>query len=446
MKIGIISLGCPKNLLDSEVLLGTLQKERHTIVDAIEKADVVLVNTCSFIEQAREESIQVILEVVEMKRAGTIKHIVVCGCLPQKFADDLEREVPDIDAMIGTFTLDKIAECIENLDKTEALQKFISQKDEQEHTYYSRYFLTPVHTKYIKIAEGCDHRCSFCVIPQLRGSYRSRPIEAVLQEARHLVQAGTKEIILIAQDTSYYGVDFYKKRLLAKLLRALDDINGLRWLRVLYLYPNNIDDELIDIIAHSKHMCKYIDIPLQHISDPILKSMRRNITHKEIRTLIDKLRTKIPGVALRTSMIVGYPGETYVEFNELLKFIEETRFERLGAFLYSDEKDAASFLEKKKVSDKVKKSRYQDLMLMQQDISREINEAMVGTTTEVIIDGPSETEKGYYSGRSYMDAPDIDCQILVKKQQGIKVGDIVRVKVKKGFEYDLEGEYLGTAL
>jgi ribosomal protein S12 methylthiotransferase len=445
MKIGIISLGCPKNLLDSEVLLGSLQK-RHTIVDKIETADVVLINTCSFIEQAREESIQTILEIVELKRTGAIKYIVVCGCLPQKFADDLEREIPAIDAMIGTFTLDKISECIDSLGRENMSKRFLSDKEPEEHYHSSRYFLTAPHVKYIKIAEGCDHHCSFCVIPQLRGHYRSRPMEAIVEEAEHLVAAGTKEIILIAQDTSYYGVDRYKKKMLAELLRRVDNVKGLRWLRVLYLYPNNVDDELIDVIASSPRICKYVDMPLQHINDTILKTMRRNITRGEIVRLIDKIRQKVPKVVLRTSMIVGYPGETYREFDELLKFVETTRFERLGAFLYSDEKDAHSFFEKDKVSDKVKKSRYQDLMLLQQDISRQVNAALIGTTMDVILDGESDAEPEFYSGRSYMDAPDIDCQILVKKQPGIKAGDMIQVKIKRGFEYDLEGEFIGHSV
>jgi ribosomal protein S12 methylthiotransferase len=445
MKIGIISLGCPKNLLDSEVLLGSLQK-KHTIVDKIEIADVVLINTCSFIEQAREESIQTILEIVELKRTGAIKYIVVCGCLPQKFADDLEREIPSIDAMIGTFTLDKISECIDALGRENTSKRFLSDKEPEDHYHRSRYFLTAPHAKYIKIAEGCDHHCSFCVIPQLRGHYRSRPMEAIVEEAELLVAAGTKEIILIAQDTSYYGVDRYKKKMLAELLRRVENVQGLRWLRVLYLYPNNIDDELIDVIAASPRICKYVDMPLQHINDTILKAMRRNITRGEIVRVIEKIRQKVPKVVLRTSMIVGYPGETYREFDELLKFVETTRFERLGAFLYSDEKDAHSFSEKDKVSDKVKRSRYQDLMLLQQDISRQVNAALIGTTMDVILDGESDAEPEFYSGRSYMDAPDIDCQILVKKQPGIKAGDLIQVKIKRGAEYDLEGEFIGFSL
>ncbi len=441
MKIGIISLGCPKNLLDSEVLLGTLQK-KHTIVEKVENADVVLINTCSFIEQAREESIQTILEIVEMKRTNKIKYIVVCGCLPQKFADDLEREIPDIDAMIGTFTLDKISECIETLDKDKAIKRFLSDQAPEEHYHDSRYFLTAPHAKYIKIAEGCDHRCSFCVIPQLRGHYRSRPLEAIVEEADHLVRAGTKEIILIAQDTSYYGVDLYKRRMLAELLRRIDDIKGLGWLRILYLYPNNIDDELIDVFATSRHVCKYIDMPLQHINDTILKNMRRGITRREIIQLIDKIRARAPGVVLRTSVIVGYPGETYREFDELMKFVAAVRFERLGAFMYSDEKDAHSFSQADKVSDKVKRSRYQDVMLLQQEISRQLNKTLVGKTMDIILDGPSDARPEFYSGRSYMDAPDIDCQVLVKMQPAIKTGDLVEVRIKHGAEYDLEGEFI----
>lgn len=443
MNIGIVSLGCPKNLLDSEILLGLAQKH-HVVVSSLVDADVVLINTCSFIEEAREESIQMILELVEMKLAGTIQYIVVCGCLPQKFSKDLEREIPEIDAMIGTFTLHKITECLEKIGKTKKIQKFVVTKDKAEESYvYERYFLTAQHTKYIKIAEGCDHRCSFCIIPQLRGDFRSRPMDVIVDEARMLIAAGAKELILIAQDTSNYGVDLYKKRMLSGLLGQLNALPGAQWIRVLYLFPNHIDDELLETIRDCEHVCNYIDVPLQHVSDSILKDMRRNTSKSGMKELVARIRRIIPAVTLRTSMIVGYPGETYKEFNELLDFVGDVRFERLGAFMYSDEVDAASYKSAgKKVSDTVKKNRFQDIMLLQQDISRQINESLVGQEMDVLVDGDSATEESFYSGRSYMDAPDIDCQILIKKDDHVKPGDMVRVRIKSGLEYDLVGEII----
>jgi len=326
MNVGIISLGCPKNLIDSEILLGQLG-DRYTIVHNPADADVVLINTCSFVEDAREESVQMILELVEMKEQGTIKHIVVCGCLPQKYGDDIEKEIPEIDAMIGTFSLTSITECLENLAQDDAQKKFISQEQDDTYQYNAaRYFLTPQHTKYIKIAEGCDHACSFCIIPQLRGSYISRPMEAIVAEARALIAQGTKELVLIAQDTTYYGVDLYKKRMLAELLKQLNALEGCFWIRVLYFYPTQIDDALLTVMAESEHVCKYIDMPIQHVNDRILKCMNRPMTQEWLENLIATIRSMVPGVVIRTSVIVGYPGETYEEFNELLRFIPILHF------------------------------------------------------------------------------------------------------------------------
>ena len=442
MNIGIVSLGCPKNLLDSEIMLGKLQGG-HRIVHNLADADVVLINTCSFIEQAREESIQMILELVEMKKQGTISYIIVCGCLAQKYWRDLESQIPLIDAMVGTFSLDKIVEAVNGLVDKKVTQTFVDTKARALDNYRaSRYFLTPTHTKYLKIAEGCNHTCSFCVIPQLRGPYHSRPLEEIVDEARLLIASGTKELILIAQDTSYYGVDLSKKLLLPELLRRLNALPGVGWIRVLYTYPNNITDELIAVFRDCEHVCKYIDMPIQHSNDTILKNMHRGITRKKMETIIQTVRRAIPDVVLRTSVIVGYPGEGYEEFNELLAFIKQVRFERLGAFMYSDEVDTPAYRQKGKVKRTVIKSRFQDVMLQQQKISRAVNESLIGREFDVLIDGNSETEEGYYSGRTYMDAPDIDCQILVEKQGDVVPGSFVRVRVAKGSEYDLEGNVI----
>ena len=438
----MISLGCPKNLVDSEVLLGQL-KDRHTIVQSIDEADAMLLNTCSFIGESREESIQTLLQLVDLKRDGNLKHIVVCGCLPQKFSDDLEREVEEIDAMIGTFDLDKISQVVDDLESKNEASSYIN--DSFSGDFYrveNRLPLTDVHTRYLKISEGCDHTCTFCIIPQMRGKHVSRKIDVLLEEARQMAEQGTKELILIGQDTSYFGIDTDKKKKLPELLRGLNEIEGLEWIRVLYVYPSNVDEELLKTMAECERVCNYIDIPLQHANNEVLSRMRRPMNQTKNRALIEKMRDLVPGVSIRTTFIVGFPGETDEQFEDLYQFVKEMKFDRMGAFKFSDETDAESFDLDGKVDQAVIDERHDRLMLLQQEISKERNEAIIGSELEVLIDGESD-DPSYLSGRTYRDAPEIDCSIFVKNEENkLSVGDLVKVKVVDATEYDLVGELI----
>jgi len=416
--IGILSLGCPKNLVDSEAILADYLKKGFKVIDEPGKADVVVVNTCAFIEDAKKESIDVILDLIQLKKEGRIKKIIVAGCLPQRYEKVLRKELTEVDIFHGVRDFKK-----DNPDE--------------------RLLITPAHYAYIKISEGCDNKCSYCIISQIRGRYRSRPKEIVLKEINDLyANSGgeLKEINLISQDLTYYGMDLYKKYALPDLLGSID--KKIKWVRLLYAHPAHFTDELILAIKESPRICKYIDLPVQHINDRLLKSMGRKITKKGIFDLIAKLRKNIPGIAIRSSLIVGLPGETDKEFKELLEFIKDIKFERLGIFTYSREEDTPAFNFKNQVSDKEKRRRLDEAMKLQQEISKGINASFIGKTLEILID--EKQDDATFIGRTYADAPEVDGQVFVKVgangHSPLHIGNFVDVKVTDTLEYDLVGE------
>lgn len=437
IKVGIISLGCPRNLVDSEVLLGVLKKDGLEIVD-IGDADVGIVNTCAFIDDAKEESISNILELIALKKESRMSAVVVAGCLPQRYGNALPDGLPEVDAFIGCDQILKVADIIKGIRlgdrscEVSSKPSFIySHKD-------PRVYITPSHYAYVKISEGCGNRCSFCTVPAIRGDYRSRPIESILEEADQL--KGTSEINLIGQDTTLYGRDLYGKPAINELLRKLASFKDRRrWIRLLYTYPSHIDDEIIDIFAREKQICKYMDLPVQHANDRILKKMNRKMGRKDIAELIAKIRKRVPGVILRSSMIVGFPGESEEEFGELVDFIKEIRFDRLGVFTYSREEGTPAFNYKGQIDDKVKRERLETLMSVQSDIAREINEAYLGKTIEVLIDEKDGNAEDTYIGRTQGDAPEVDGEVFVKAKD-LSPGDFVNVKIVDTLEYDLIGE------
>jgi len=446
-RVGLVTLGCPKNLVDSELMIGSLVKEGYTLAPSVEECDVALINTCAFIDASKKESIDQILDLAALKTSGKIQGLVVMGCLSQKYGEEVRREIPEIDAFIGTGDLEKIVPTVKSILKRKEAQetKTIYEVGDPSYLYDDkspRFQLTLPHTRYIKVSEGCNHTCSFCVIPQLRGSHRSRTIDSIVEEARQMVAAGVKEINLIGQDLTYFGVDTEGQLLLPKLIRALDQIPDIPWIRLFYAYPSFVTDELIETIAESEHVCHYLDMPLQHASDSMLKSMKRGITQEKTVKLVHKLRGAIPDLSLRTTFITGFPGETESDFLELLEFLKEMRFEKMGVFTYSDEPDAASYHLKTKVPSRVKKDRQERLMELQQKISLSANKALEGQTLEVLIDAPSSKE-GIALGRTYRDAPDIDGKVFVKSSHQLKAGDVVSAKVARGLEYDLEAVLIG---
>lgn len=439
--ISVLSLGCPKNLVDSEVLLGLLEKAGYEVHCDVTRCDVALINTCAFVRDAKEESLAMIEELCQLKASGEIKHIVVCGCLPQRYPEGYGTFMNEVDAYIGTGQIDKIVPVIQSIMSGTKVVECSGRTYLYSHAS-PRFSLTPSFVKYVKIAEGCDHACSFCIIPDIRGSYISRPIESIVSEVANLVHNGLREAIVIAQDTSYYGKDLYGQFRLAELLRRLSDIEELRWIRVFYMYPRHITKDLIAAFTSSPKICNYVDLALQHINDDILKSMRRTITRAEICDIVAMIRSEIPDVVMRTTFIVGYPGETYKEFNELLDFIDCMRFERLGAFMYSKEEGTHAATLKSEVSPEVIKSRFQDVMLLQQRISREKNESLKGRTFTTLLEGRTQDSPGYIIGRTYMDAPDIDGWVYVKERPGLMLGQFYSVTITGYSEYDLYGEVL----
>lgn len=422
-------------------MLGLVLQKGFRLAKDVAHADVAVLNTCAFIDDARRESVDRLLELIELKRAGHIKYIVVAGCLPQRFASEIERETREVDAFIGTGDFPRIIEVIEKL----LARKRSTLVGPPSYLYdhlTPRVFLTPSYYRYLKVSEGCNHRCSFCTIPDIRGRYRSRAFESVIKEARWLSRNGCRELNLIGQDISYYGKDSYGRYRLAELLKEISRINGIHWIRLLYTYPSHITDELIDCIARSKKVCHYIDLPLQHVSDKILKSMRRGITKAKTVELVGKLRKSIPDLAIRTSLIVGYPGETRSDFEELKDFVREARFERLGVFLFSKEKDTPAAALPGQVPLKEMRRRFDELMLLQQEISRENNKKWLGKRLEILIESKVAKVKHEYVGRSYMDAPEVDGEVYVQSKQVLPVGSFRWVRIVNTKEYDLVGEVL----
>lgn len=438
MKIGVVSLGCPKNLVDSEVMMGLLRKEGFELTEDEEEADIIIVNTCSFIDKAKEESIENILELSRQKESGNCKYLVVTGCLPQRYGEKLLKELPEIDALLGTGDITRITDLINNIEKKNQ-KTIISAPDFLYDDTHPRLLLTPGNFAYIKITEGCDNCCSYCVIPSIRGRFRSRDPESIMREATNLARRGVREIILIGQDTTNYCKGAKKEYNIARLLGDLAQIKGIRWIRFLYTHPAHFFDELIDIVASEGKICSYIDLPIQHIHDDILQAMERGVTRIQIENLIEKLRTKIPGLVLRTSLIVGFPGEKDRHFETLLEFVEETKFERLGVFTYSKEERTKASLMRNHVPQKIKEERYNAIMQLQAEISLKKNKELIGTDQEVIIDGKSEEKEFIWRGRFYGQVPEIDGVVYIRNGN-FKTGDIVNVRINNSNEYDLFSE------
>ena len=437
MNILFISLGCDKNLVDTEVMLGLLDSRGYQMVDTEEEADVIVVNTCCFIHDAKEESINTILQMAEYKKSGRLKALIVTGCLAQRYQKEILDEIPEVDGVLGTTSYDKISEAIDEAlaGHTELKMEDINALPQVE---TKRLVTTGGHYAYLKIAEGCDKHCTYCIIPKVRGDYRSVPMEKLLKEARELAEGGVKELILVAQETTVYGVDLYGKKKLPELLRKLCEIPGLHWIRILYCYPEEITEELIQVIKEEEKICHYLDLPIQHASDGILKRMGRRTTKQELVDIIGKLRKEIPDIALRTTLITGFPGETQEQHEELMAFVDEMEFERLGVFTYSPEEDTPAATMPDQIPEEVKELRQAELMELQQEIAFEKAEDMIGRELLVMIEGKVVDENAFV-GRTYMDAPNVDGLIFVTADQELMSGDFARVKVTGANEYDLIG-------
>lgn len=426
-KVNVITLGCSKNLVDSENIMSQLQANDFEVVHDSndEDANVIIINTCGFIDLAKEESVNTILQYAEHKEQGAIDKLYVTGCLSERYKDDLEQEIPQVDAYFGTLELPGL------LAKLNA--------DYKHELIGERITTTPQHFAYLKISEGCNRTCAFCAIPLMRGKHISKTIEALVKEAKHFARMGVKELMLIAQELTYYGLDIYKKRALADLLNALCEVEGIEWLRLHYAYPGKFPTDVFDVMAAQPKVCNYLDIPLQHASNTVLERMRRQITHQETRALVELAREKVPNIAIRTTMLVGFPGETDTEFEELCQFIKDMHFDRLGVFKYSHEEDTPAYELEDDVPDELKTERANQLMAIQQDISLANNESKIGKTFKVLFD---RKEGGHFIGRSEFDSPEVDNEVLVTADQFIRLGDFAMVKITDATDYDLIGEVL----
>lgn len=434
-KLCLISLGCSKNLVDAETMLGILKSEGYKIISKPETADVLIVNTCGFIDSAKEESINTILEMANYKK-GACRLLIVTGCLAQRYSDDILKEMPEVDAIVGVGDYALIAEIIKKAEDGERIS-CCSGMGKAIPENLPRLVSTPTYTAYLKIAEGCDNRCTYCSIPSIRGSYKSREMEAILKEAKELVIGGAKELIVIAQDTTRYGLDLYGKKRLAQLLREICKIDDLVWVRVHYLYPEAVDDELIKVFKEEKKIVKYMDLPIQHANDEILRRMGRHTSKAQITGLMKKLREAIPEIAIRTSLIAGFPGETKEQFNELLEFVKEMKFDRLGAFPYSQEEGTPAALLPHQIDEDVKQDRYEKLMEAQKEVSKELAEKSIGESITVLVEG---FEDYLYFGRSYRDSVDIDPKVYFGAKKELSEGDFACVKILACEDYDLLGE------
>ncbi|MEO6550097.1 MAG: 30S ribosomal protein S12 methylthiotransferase RimO [Ferruginibacter sp.] len=424
-KVNIITLGCSKNMVDSEMLSGQLIANDIEVVHESGRKDhnIVIVNTCGFIEKAKEESVNTILEQVELKKRGRIDKVYVTGCLSERYKNNLEAEIPEVDAYFGTMELPLI------------LRQF--EADYKADLMGERLLSTPQHYAYMKISEGCNRTCSFCAIPLMRGQHISRPIESLVNEAKRLVERGVKEVMLIAQELTYYGLDIYKKRELPKLLHALADVKGLEWIRLHYAYPSKFPLEIIDAIKERENICNYLDMPLQHAANNMLRLMKRQITREEMEDLVGEIRYKIPGICLRTTLIAGFPGETRDDVEELKTFIQKMRFDRVGIFTYSHEEGTSAYDMQDDIPAEEKEERAQEIMEVQQEISLEKNEEKLGKVFKVIID---KKEAGRYLGRTEFDSVEVDNEVIIQSSKKLIIGDFVNVKITKAFDYDLEGE------
>lgn len=424
-KVNIVTLGCSKNLVDSEVLLTQL---RGNGIDAVHEAkeddaSVVVINTCGFIDNAKQESIDTILRYVDAKEEGIVDKVYVTGCLSQRYKDDLEKEIPDVDAWFGTRDLSRILK--------------VFKADYKHELVGERILTNPSHYAYLKISEGCDRPCSFCAIPLMRGGHISRPMEELVLEAKNLAKNGTKELLLIAQDSTYYGLDLYKKRNLAELMQRLSDVEGIDWIRLHYAFPAGFPMDALQVMAERSNICKYIDIPLQHGSTHMLQLMRRGITREKTEQLLDTIREKVPGIAIRTTMIAGHPGETEAEYQEMLRFIEKSRFDRLGVFTYSHEENTHAHSMADDVPDEVKQQRVDEIMELQQGISLELNQQKIGKIYKTLVD---RKEGGAFIGRTESDSPEVDNEVIIHSTDNyVRIGDFVNVKIKSATEFDLTG-------
>ncbi len=439
MKAGFISLGCAKNLVDTEVMLGILRDNGIGLTPDPAEADILIVNTCSFIQSAKEESITTVLNMAEYKESGRCRSLIIAGCLGQRYKQELLDDIPEADAIIGTGAWNRIMEAV---NETLRGNRVVIAGDEEiiydEKT--PRITTTPSYSAYVKIAEGCNNNCAFCAIPMVRGRYRSRKIEDICAEVSHLVARGVKEINLIAQDTTNYGHDLYGAPSLAKLLKEIVKIDGLKWVRSLYCYPSFFTDELIDVIASEDKICKYVDLPLQHAHNSVLRNMHRPDTREQIEALLKKIRERIPGVTIRSTFIVGFPGETAAQYQTLRDFIAAQRFDKVGVFTYSREEDTPAYNMPNQVPEDIMQERYHDLMSLQCKISEEMNQALEGKTLEVLVEGRDEEQQNIAYGRSYREAPEVDGQVYIENDTDSQPGDIVKVRIVQGFTYDIVGE------
>ena len=426
-KVNIITMGCSKNMVDSEVLSGQLVANDIAVVHENKKLDhnIVVVNTCGFIDKAKEESINTILNQVELKRKGKLDKVYVTGCLSERYKNNLEEEIPEVDAYFGTMELPLL------------LKKF--NADYKAELLGERLLATPQHYAYLKIAEGCNRTCAFCAIPLMRGTHVSKPIEDLVKEAEGLVRRGVKEIMLIAQELTYYGLDLYRKRMLPDLLKRLSDISGLEWIRLHYAYPHKFPLDILDVMSERENICNYLDIPLQHAADNMLKAMKRQITRVEMEELLQAIREKVPGICLRTTLIAGFPGETTDDIEELKIFLQKQRFDRVGIFTYSHEENTSAYLLSDELSQEEKERRAQEIMEVQQEISLEKNLEKVGREFKVLID---KKEAGRYLGRTEFDSVEVDNEVVINSSKKLVVGDFTRVRITKAYDYDLEGEAL----
>jgi ribosomal protein S12 methylthiotransferase len=438
-KVSLVSLGCPKNLVDAEVMLGYLSRDEYEVTTDETQADIIVVNTCSFIKEAKQESIDTILDLADRKHDARCKLLIVTGCLPQRYQEELAKELPEVDIFIGTGDYPRIAEIIAEKRTTTEQLCYTGDPNFVYNDELPRLQSSPHYTAYLKIAEGCSNNCAYCVIPSLRGAMRSRPLATLLAEAKHLVENGVKELNLIAQDITAYGSDLADAPSLELLVTELAKMEGLKWIRLLYAYPDGVTDSLIQLIKNEPKVCKYLDLPIQHISDPILKRMKRRSGEDQIRTLIAKLRQEIPDIAIRTSLIVGFPGETVEDFKKLLQFVEETRFDRLGVFCYSREEGTPAAEMPEQVSERVKRERHKKLMRTQARVSFKHNRTLVDTEEEVLVEGYSEETELLLKGRSSRQAPDVDGLVYITSGNA-NVGDIVKLRITDSSDYDLIGE------
>lgn len=439
LKAGFISLGCAKNLVDTEIMLGILADNDIVITDNPQDADILIVNTCGFIDSAKEESISTIMQMAEFKQEGKCRGIIVAGCLGQRYQQELLDELHEVSAIVGTGAWHRIMEAVNAVLAGERVL-LIGDLDTIYDENMSRITTTPSYSAYVKIAEGCSNCCSYCVIPLVRGKYRSRTVESIVNEVKQLTEKGVKEINLIAQDTTSFGRDQNEKPQLTTLLKELVKIEGVAWIRLLYCYPKYFSDELIELIAKEPRICKYIDLPLQHADDEILAAMNRRDTRADIEKLLNKIRSSIPGVVIRTSFIVGFPGETDTHFESLKQFMIEQKFERVGVFTYSQEEDTPAGKSEQQISDDIKEERYHELMALQCRISEELNHAMEGKVLTILIEGHNEEQPEVAFGRSYREAPDVDGRIFVENAAGLVPGDMVQAEIVQGFTYDLLAE------